>query len=147
VLGIVSRRYKLSLRRAHRAQDIRVASAAAKITGQVIPHFIVGWIRVFVEKCLYGEYKPWGAIGALQRSLFDEGILDEIERAAVAKGFQGRNLVFYRASCEKKTGTDRLPVAKHRATTAGPDTAALAHAPQLKLFAQYVQQGIGVVDG
>ena len=74
-----------------RLHDLLIATAAAKITCQVIANLLLRRLVAFVEQRFRAENKSRSAVAALQRAELHEGILQRMKLAVSAQSFHGQN--------------------------------------------------------
>ena len=107
--------------RAHRADDLVVARAAAQIAGQRVADLFFVRIGIAVEQRLGRHEKTRRADAALQRSVLDELALQRMQLAAGRKTFDRRHLTAFgfRAEHEARTHQAAIDGNAARAAIAG----------------------------
>src|ERR1700692_2967448 len=90
--------------------DVLVAGAATKASGQAWPNFLLGRIRVAAQKVDQGHQETWCTEAALQRMMGAKSLLQRVERFILHQPLNRGNLRPSRLNCEHQAATHRLPV-------------------------------------
>src|SRR4051794_3913583 len=71
----------------HRANNLVVARATAKISGELEADFVLGWIVRFVEQRFSSDKEAGSADAALQCGPFQEALLQRMQAALLGEAF------------------------------------------------------------
>src|ERR1017187_1524592 len=90
----------------HRVHDLVVTRAAAQIARQRVAHLGLARIRIAIEERLGRDQKSWRADSALEARIFEELLLQRMQRRAVRQALDGGDLLALSLNPEHQAGTD-----------------------------------------
>src|SRR4051812_20862977 len=103
---------------AHGLDDILIARAAAEIGRQDLENLLVRQLGIGLQRIYRKHQKPGCAKAALERMVSDEGVLHGVQFAAVGETFDRSDTLALGLDREHQTGSYRVIVEDHRASTA-----------------------------
>ncbi|VTR70874.1 hypothetical protein DESC_870030 [Desulfosarcina cetonica] len=125
-----------------RIHDLVVSGTAAQVAGNGMPDLGFIGLKVVFEQVQGGQLHAGGTESALDGTLFDEGLLDGVERLpGRRKTLHGENLLAVGFHGQGEAGTDALAVDHDRAGTAVTRTAAQLGSRQVQVFAKDLVEG------
>jgi len=102
---------------------------------------------ILLEECDCGAYLARSAVAALKAVMFKEGSLDWMERFAVGKTFDCRNLSALGRGSESEAGVYAAAIEDDGTGTALAVVASLLAAREMEVLAQSVEQCSASVEG
>lgn len=98
-----------------------------------------GWIGMFIEKSLGGNYESGCAEAALLGVIFHERGLHGVQLLALHQAFDGDNALSLRLDGQNRTGVNRRVFHEYRAGAARAPVANPLGPGDFKIFAQCVE--------
>src|SRR4029077_3769056 len=126
----------------HRADDLVIARAAAKIAGEPIACLFLGRVQVLVEQRLCRDDESRRAEAALQGRVLEEFLLYRVQLVALGDALHRCDLAAFGFGPEHQARADDLAVEDDGARAAIARAAAFLAAGQVELVAQHVEQGL-----
>src|SRR5690348_199347 len=107
-----------------RCHDVAVTGAATEITGDRFLDLLVGGFAALAEQTVRRHEHAGGAVAALHRVVFPEGLLERMQPFVLRQPFYGDDLIAVRLHSKNHARFDRFPVPHDGARiTASDDTA------------------------
>src|SRR5438105_5418893 len=125
----------------HGPPDRRVPGAAAEVARDALLDLLRRRLGVLPQQPDHRQHEAGRAEAALQAVTFVEGLLDGVQRSAVAgEALDGRHVMALPLDREHQARAHRRPVEQHGAAAAHPVLAADVRAGQAEVVAQVVGQ-------
>src|ERR1700730_17160582 len=124
----------------NRRKHARVSETSTEHTRQCLPDFVVGRLRISVEKCFRADDPPAQAEAALRRFLADESLLYGMRLLGGAQPFQGHNLRVIHPTHGGVARTDRAPIHNDRTRSTLTESATEFRSPQMQFVAEHIKQ-------
>src|SRR5437588_3689786 len=130
----------------HRANDARVAPAAAEVASQRLPHLLLARARGVREQRARGHHHAGRAVAALRGLLGDERRLDGIGPIVRAEPLDGHDVLADDRARGRVARAHRPPIDEDRAGAALREAAPEFRAAQPEVVTQQVEEGhVGIV--
>jgi hypothetical protein len=123
-----------------RVDNLHVARAHTKITGQCFANLFFGWIGITLQKGVTGYDHSRRAVTALKSVVFDEGFLYRAQVTVLCQTFDSRDFTAIRLDREMETGFNNFAVEEHGAGAALADDAADVSASETNILAEEMGQ-------
>src|SRR5579859_7618809 len=127
----------------HRRFDFHVAATAAQVARQILAHVLERRVRVLRQERSGGQDEAGRAKGALKGGVIEVRLLDQVESAIrIADAFDRDDRFADRQRRQQQAAADRLAIQQNGARAAHAHATGFAHAGQLELIAQNLQQRV-----
>ena len=120
-----------------------ISGAAAKVAGETVADFFFGRVGVLFQQALGGDEQSRRANAALQRDMFDELALQDVQVFAVGHAFDGFDLGAVYFNAQNEAGANDTAIDGDAAGTTVAGRTAFLRAGQVQLVAEYIQQALG----
>ena len=125
-----------------------MADAAAVVASEGFLHFVLCGRRVLIEEGFGAHDDTWGTEAALERRVFDEGLLDRVELAGrwVFESFDGSDALTVAFDSKRHTGENRFAVHNDSAAATRTVVAGDLRSGKSEVLSQSVRQGMCGID-
>ena len=98
--------------------NLNIARAATQVSSNAVPDFFLSGAGIFIEQCLRREDHSGRTEAALDRTMFNESVLDGMKVAPrIAETFDRGDVLSCHLHGRVDAGIDRFPVQQHGAGT------------------------------
>jgi hypothetical protein len=128
-------------------EDLEVAGAAAKISGERFADLVTRGIRIVIEQGFCGDEDCRCAVAALRSAEIGESFLQRMERTVRAKTLYRLDFSPVAFDGEEQAGEDWFAVKKNSAGAAFAEFATVFCAGVVEIFAEHFEQSLVRSEG